>query len=226
MVYIVTAVHNRYKITKKFVELLTKQTYKDFTLVLVDDGCTDGTAEMVLSYLPKSIILKGNGNLFWGGALHLAYKWLKSNAVDGSFIWIANDDTEFDDDYLQKALAHFTQKDSDFLLSGCGYATNVGKYYDLVHMCNLKTGISEKNDCLDFKGNIATTRSLFFTIETMKKIGGFHPVLLPHYGSDYEWTLRAYKKGIETRSYSDVHYNYVTAEGEKKNYKKNLKTFL
>ena len=46
-VYVVTAVHNRYKITERFVNNLLKQTYKNWTFVLVDDGSTDNTALMV-----------------------------------------------------------------------------------------------------------------------------------------------------------------------------------
>ena len=41
----------------------------------------------------------------------------------------------------------------------------------------------------------------------MKKIGGFHPVLLPHYGSDYEWTIRASrKKKIKILCVSSLQY--------------------
>lgn len=46
MMYVVTAVHNRYNITKRFIEQLLEQTYKEFVLVLIDDGSTDNTAEM------------------------------------------------------------------------------------------------------------------------------------------------------------------------------------
>ena len=46
-VYIVTAVHDRYDITKRFISGLKKQTYKDFKFILVNDGCTDQTVPMV-----------------------------------------------------------------------------------------------------------------------------------------------------------------------------------
>ena len=68
MIYVFTAVHDRYKITEKFVDLLLRQTYKDIQLVLVDDGCTDGTADMVRSKMPDAVIIQGDGNLWWGGA--------------------------------------------------------------------------------------------------------------------------------------------------------------
>ena len=81
MLYVLTAVHNRYAITEKFVKQLANQTFKDIKLVLVDDGCTDGTPQMVMSVLPDSVILEGDGNLWWGGALHKAYKWIMKNGL-------------------------------------------------------------------------------------------------------------------------------------------------
>ncbi|MCK5537931.1 MAG: glycosyltransferase family 2 protein, partial [Bacteroidales bacterium] len=38
MIYIILPVHNRKKITEKFIKCLVKQTYQDFKLILVDDG--------------------------------------------------------------------------------------------------------------------------------------------------------------------------------------------
>jgi GT2 family glycosyltransferase len=35
-------------------------------------------------------------------------------------------------------------------------------------------------------------------------IGGFHPRLLPHYGSDYEFTIRAGRKGLVLTTTPDV----------------------
>ena len=69
MIYIILPVHNRKVTTEKFIKSLVAQTYKEFKLILVDDGSTDGTDKMVLSYIPDGIILKGDGNLWWAGGL-------------------------------------------------------------------------------------------------------------------------------------------------------------
>ena len=62
-VYILLPVHNRKNFTLKFVSLLMLQDHKNYTLLLIDDGSTDGTDVAVLNELPQSIVLKGNGNL-------------------------------------------------------------------------------------------------------------------------------------------------------------------
>jgi GT2 family glycosyltransferase len=40
------------------------------------------------------------------------------------------------------------------------------------------------------------TRGLFLRVGDFLEIGGFHPRLLPHYGSDLEYTIRASRKGM------------------------------
>jgi predicted SAM-dependent methyltransferase len=44
--------------------------------------------------------------------------------------------------------------------------------------------------------------------DILQRIGGFHPVLLPHYWSDYEFTIRAHQKGIALKTSANV---YLTA---------------
>lgn len=191
MIYVITAVHNRYVITEKFVEQLLNQTYSDIKLILVDDGCTDGTSEMVLKKMPNAVIIKGNGNLWWGGALHEAYKWIKKNADKDAYCMFANDDTEFENDYISKAIDLLNSREKT-LLTGCGISRQSGKIVDgAVDFDTLNTAVKSSNIG---NGNCASTRSLFFRVQDFLTIGGFHPILLPHYGSDYEWTIRAHRK--------------------------------
>ena len=79
MIYVILPVHNRKKITESFIQNLVEQTYKDFKLILVDDGSQDGTSEMVLSYISSSVVISGKGDWWWGGSLQQAYKWIKIN---------------------------------------------------------------------------------------------------------------------------------------------------
>ena len=193
MIHIVTAVHNRYQITEKFVKNLMAQTYKDIHLILVDDGSTDGTAEMVCSLLPNTQVITGNGNLWWGGALHEAYLWIKANLSDSpdDFVMFANDDTQFPADYIERAIAILTDRQKT-LLTGCGISCHTGKQIDGAVYFDFST-LQAKFENREH-GNCASTRSLFFRARDFLEIGGFHPILLPHYASDYEWTIRACQK--------------------------------
>jgi GT2 family glycosyltransferase len=182
--------------------MLKQQTIK-CTLLLVDDGSTDGTSEMVKKEMPEAIILQGNGNLWWGGALHKAYKWLLSNALDTDIVVFSNDDVRWQQDYLQKGCV-ILDKSNKAIVSGLGFNEN-GLLVDTPLVWNFPTN-AEHRPNKDEKANCCSTRSLFVHVKDMKIIGGFHPVLLPHYMSDYEWTIRASKKGYSIISDKDLSY--------------------
>jgi len=195
MIYIILPVHNRKETTEKFIKSLISQVYKDFKLVLIDDGSTDGTAEMVLSYLPTSIILKGDGNLWWAGSLQKGYEWLMANAKDEDICLLINDDTIFDENFLSTAIQIISNKNETLLLARCysqsdSSLLDCGVHVDLKFLTFEQAKTKEDINCL-------STRGLFLKVKDFKVIGGFYPRILPHYLSDYEFTIRAFRKGYK-----------------------------
>ena len=61
------------------------------SVFLVDDGCTDGTAEAVASSYPVVRILRGDGSLFWNGGMRVAFAEAMRSDFD-YYLWL-NDDT-------------------------------------------------------------------------------------------------------------------------------------
>ena len=204
MIYVVTAVHDRYRITEKFVENLLRQTCSDIHLLLIDDGSTDGTDRMVKAKMPQSTVLYGDGNLWWGGALHKAYKWLMKNASDEDAVMISNDDTAFSTDYVSIGVGLLRE---NRLVVGSGYGMYSGVIRDGLFQHSFVDGTGQLLP-LGSEGNCASTRSLFLTVGQWRKIGGLHPVLLPHYFSDFEFTIRAWRKGYTLQSFEGLTYQF------------------
>ncbi len=97
MLTIVIPVYNELHHTKQTIETLMSCTY-DFTLVIVDDGCTDGTAEWASGYLqPKMgdrlFYIKNPQNLGVNGSWNVGLK--KAMDLPSDHICIANNDLVF-----------------------------------------------------------------------------------------------------------------------------------
>ena len=109
-IYILLPVHNRKKVTVDFIKSLQKQNYKNYELLLIDDGSTDGTAEYVKQRINNLSVITGNGNLWWAGCLNKGIDWLADNNIDdNSIILIINDDVLFDSDFIQTGIDILSQ---------------------------------------------------------------------------------------------------------------------
>lgn len=63
----------------------------DLTVVLVDDGSTDGTAKAVHWMFPEVFLLEGDGSLYWNRGMHRAFAYALERKSD-FYLWL-NDDT-------------------------------------------------------------------------------------------------------------------------------------
>ncbi|MBT4364633.1 MAG: glycosyltransferase [Desulfobacterales bacterium] len=195
-VYILLPVYNRRKTTELFIQSLQAQTYTNYCLLLIDDGSTDGTEEMVRDKIENLIVLKGNGKWWWAGSLQKGLDWLQQNRVPKeAIILFINDDVTFNKFFLENALNIIYKKGAGSLLlaqtidekAGCPVESGVE-----ANLHNMKFKIAstpEKINCL-------STRGLFMKYSDLLRIGKFHTLILPHYWSDYEFTIRAKKKKL------------------------------
>lgn len=194
-IYILLPVHNRRNITQLFIECLKSQTYQNYHLILIDDGSTDGTEEMVHSRVQALTVIKGKGDWWWAGALQEGINWLKLNATNSdNIVLMINDDVTFDQFFLEKAAEILQHRQNFLLLAQCfsaqsGRCIDVGVKADLKSLSFQQATSSEEINCL-------STMGLFLRFSELLRIGNFYPNLLPHYLSDYEFTIRAHKKGF------------------------------
>lgn len=100
MIYIITPVFNRKKFTENYLQALSVQTNKNFNVVIVDDGSTDGTTEMIKEKFPNVIVLQEKGDLWWAEATNIGVKYALDEGAD--YIMTLNDDTIPLEDYIEK----------------------------------------------------------------------------------------------------------------------------
>jgi GT2 family glycosyltransferase len=86
--------HNRKPTTLACLEALFGQVLPPkyaLRVYLVDDGCTDGTADAVRASFPEVTVIPADGSLFWSGGMNLA--WRTAACADPDFYLWLNDDT-------------------------------------------------------------------------------------------------------------------------------------
>jgi GT2 family glycosyltransferase len=207
VIYILLPIHNRREITLRFVACLLEQTDTSYQLVLIDDGSTDGSAEAVQRRVPDAIVISGDGRWWWAGSLQEGYDWLSARSISpDDLVLIANDDTRFERSFLARGRAAMHGSRRRLLLAQL-FASD----YELL----VEVGVRVNWSDLSFEGvtevrhvNCLSTRGLFMSATDFLELGGFHRHLLPHYGSDYEFTLRAIRRGFEPMSVADVRLSY------------------
>jgi GT2 family glycosyltransferase len=167
-IYILLPVHNRRKVTQYFIDCLKAQTLQNYHLILIDDGSTDGTAEMVQQEIESLTVIRGNGDWWWAGSLQ--------NFIETGFKLLKNQKKTL---LASKCYSQQTRKLID-----------AGVNLDWQHK---KIEITLKQDQI----NCFSTKGLFLRWEDFLEIGGFYPHLLPHHAADYEFTTRAFRKGMK-----------------------------
>jgi GT2 family glycosyltransferase len=102
MIYIVIPVYNRRHFTQQCLLFLRDQTYKAHRVVVVDDGSTDGTAELLREDFPEVTVVTGNGNLWWAGGTNAGIRYIQQMGwlQPQDFVLMLNDDVQLAPDYL------------------------------------------------------------------------------------------------------------------------------
>lgn len=195
MLYILLPVHNRKEITKGFICCLKEQTFSNYHLVVIDDGSSDGTSEMITEELPSATILRGNGKLWWAGSLQKGFVWLIKNAKSDDLVLLMNDDTIVKNDFLKSGV-ELIDRNPHSLIQAQAYSQQTKQIVDTGTHVDWKKFLFNRLSDVE-KVNCLSTRGLIFFLHAWLDIGGFHPYILPHYASDYEFTIRAKKKGFK-----------------------------
>lgn len=232
MVYIVTPVFNRKEFTENYLRALSNQTNTNFKVIIVDDGSTDGTAEMVKKEFPDVILLKEKGDLWWTESTNIGVRYALEKNAD--YIMTLNDDTLPEPDYMEQmingvieqpnALLGATAIDADsnnIIYGGTWFHWKTHRYENIIDGLSKDqyTGLHEVNT---FPG-----RGLLIPTKVFSSIGLYDSMNFPQTYADIDFTARAVNAGFKIYCNYDARIKIFPDEsaGKKIRQEKNLKNY-
>ncbi len=185
---------------KTCLSSLKNQTFKDFEVLIVDNGSTDGSKEYIEKYFPEVNLVKLKSNIGFAPAVNLGIK-----ICVGEMMLLLNNDTEVDKNCLKNLVAIAQKKKNiGFIAAKILNFKNrklidsAGDYIDAVgHADNYGRG---ENDSKEFNKSgplfLATAGGGLFKREVFEKIGFFDHDYFA-YMEDVDFCLRAQLAGIK-----------------------------
>jgi glycosyltransferase involved in cell wall biosynthesis len=166
-------------------------------LVLVDDGSTDDTFQVVASYSFAKQIIRGDGSLWFAGGVRRGMaRVLAQNPRQDDVVWFANDDTSFESNFLENALRELDSIGQGAMLAVPSVFTDSGNRSEGGFCCYWPKFTFKDYGLHPERIDCASTRCLLMRWEDARKTGGFRPRLLPQYLSDLDFTIRGHRRGI------------------------------
>jgi GT2 family glycosyltransferase len=162
---------------------------------------------MIKKEFTEVVLLNGDGNLWWTGAINLGVKYVLENAAQADYILTLNDDTIIKQNYLETLLVCASKNQRSLIGSiaiknddrmtiedgGVKINWSTAKFNFLVRGIKYKIIVNKEPSVIPV--DVLSGRGTLIPVATFHDIGLYDFSQLPHYGADYEFSHRAKKKG-------------------------------
>lgn len=198
---VLLTVFNRKQKTIECLQKLHNQTLipkHKIDIYLTNDGCTDGTPEIVAKEFPDVKIINGDGSLFWNRGMYTAWKEAANHDYD-FYLWL-NDDTFVYDNMLKALLTASNEKKDRAIIVGATQSATSKKITYGGRSTNGTRPIpnGELVKIQYFNGNIVLVPRYVYNI-----LGNLD-FYFTHSKGDFDYGLRANKVGIEAYQVGQV----------------------
>jgi len=200
-VYIVIPVHNRKETTLACLKNLEKcGDLQRYYVVIVDDASTDGTKDAINTLYPEVIVLPGNGDLWWTGAMALGMQHAYEQGAE-YFIWL-NDDCIPGAETLPR-LIEFMRTHPDTLVAPTCYSSEADS------LTPQHNGFRGRQGCAAKQGEIIFVDGMSgwcvgIPASVFRQIGPPDASKFPHYSGDDMYILKATRSGFKACLVGDI----------------------
>lgn len=199
MISIIIPSYNHAKYIKKCIDSVLNQTYKNWELIIIDDGSKDSSVEIIESYRDKRITLIQQSNAGAHSAINRGLALTK-----GEYLTILNSDDEYHANRLRECMRVFQeQPEVDFIstwiniVDDASQILGVKEAWKNMHPWEIKNQNLTFLDSDDYALNalmanfVSTTSNMIFKREVYAQLGGMRNLRFAH---DWDFLLRVCSK--------------------------------
>jgi GT2 family glycosyltransferase len=212
---------------KEKLSLLLNQLLGQFTdprlvfqVLVVDDGCTDGTRVMLKREFPGVATLSGTGNWWWTRCINEGIRFAMKGSGPDYFLFL-NDDSQIRPGYLHQLMETACRTGKDCIIGSIS-VTDQEPYrvsfsgVKSINWVSLKKELYYKPfeplENIPASGLVPTYalngRGTLVSSSLIQRLGLLNEKAFPQYGSDDDLALRSWKKGYPVwLSYSSHIYD-------------------
>lgn len=203
----VVPVHNRKDVTRSFLERSLAVMPASASIIIVDDGSTDGTAAMVKAVCGSATVLPGDGSLWWAGATNRGVAYALANGFD--YVLTINDDCAPEAGFLERLLetsrarpkaivgALLVHQSNPSRVWACGGRMRfwAGKLFDL--QFRDRSVDDARNSGRIHSVDVLPGCGVLVPVSAYREVGLYDAARFPQYHADSDFTMRAGKAGWE-----------------------------
>ncbi len=157
-------------------------------------SCLEKQKQRLDEFIFSAVNAQGDG-LYWGECMQLIWERFKVRSLrgdDNETVCIMNTDLRFHSDFF--SLVERNVKHNEILVP---WVYEDGKLVDggiHIDWSKKRFDVATSGTSID----CFSPRGICMTLKTFRESGGFNK-WLPHYASDYDWSIRQLKRGVKTR---------------------------
>jgi glycosyltransferase involved in cell wall biosynthesis len=203
---VIIPVRNRRPITQAILTQLSQQIETQagkhtLEVIVVDDDSNDGTAAMIEQEFPQVHLLKGNGNLWWTGAIALGMTYAIDHLQVHEIVWL-NDDITLADDLITQLIWQSQRTWHRKIITGgiiCDRNHPHWVVFGGIKASQPITSLQAFDQTPVLNVDALNGNLVLMSTQVIKDIGLPDTKRFLHYGGDYEYICRAKAAGYQVQ---------------------------
>lgn len=192
-VYVVIPVYNRKEMTLACLENLKAcDLLRRYHIVIVDDASTDGTKEAINRFFPDVMVVQGDGDLWWTGAMALGMQYAYEQGAE-YFFWL-NDDCVPQPKTLP-LMTDFMQQHPETIVSASFYTSESTAPVRVSGFRGRQGVMANAGEVVEVDG--VSGWCVGIPASVFRQIGPPDAGKFPHYGGDSMYTYIATRAGFK-----------------------------